>query len=197
VTQQVVDPATDEIQTATVVARSLLTTEGIRFIYTSVIPNFMSFTAVGLIIVAMIGVGVAESSGLIQALIRQLVAVSPGWAIAYILVFIGIVSSIAADAGYLVLIPLAGTAFLSVGRHPLAGLAAGFAAVAAAFEGGDRPRPGNRGFSGSPHDINDTDIEWIIIEVAHHQDLGLGILFEYDLFDMTTAHGCGGIACGR
>lgn len=133
VTQQVIDPATDQVQTSTVAARSLLTTEGIRFIYTSVIPNFMGFTAVGLIIVAMIGVGVAESSGLIQALIRKLVAVSPGWAIGYILVFVGIVSSIAADAGYLVLIPLAGSAFLSVGRHPLAGLAAGFAAVAAAF----------------------------------------------------------------
>lgn len=133
VTSQVVDPASDQIQTSTVVARSLLTTEGIRFIYTSVIPSFMSFTAVGLIIVAMIGVGVAESSGLIQALIRKLVAASPGWAIGYILVFVGIVSSIAADAGYLVLIPLAGSAFLSVGRHPLAGLTAGFAAVAAAF----------------------------------------------------------------
>lgn len=133
VTQQVIDPATDQVESVTVAARSLLTTDGIRFIYTSVIPSFMSFTAVGLIIVAMIGVGVAEASGLIQALIRKLVAVSPGWAIAYILVFVGIVSSIAADAGYLVLIPLAGSAFLSVGRHPLAGLAAGFAAVAAAF----------------------------------------------------------------
>ena len=133
VTQQVIDPATDTIRTSTVTARSLLTTEGIRFIYTSVIPNFMGFTAVGLIIVAMIGVGVAEASGLIKALIRKLVAVSPSWAIAYILVFVGIMSSIAADAGYLVLIPLAGVAFLSVGRHPLAGLAAGFAAVAAAF----------------------------------------------------------------
>jgi aminobenzoyl-glutamate transport protein len=133
VTQQVVDPVTDTIQTSTVTARSLLTTEGIRFIYTSVIPSFMSFTAVGMIIVAMIGVGVAEASGLVKALIRKLVAVSPSWAIAYILVFVGIISSIAADAGYLVLIPLAGVAFLSVGRHPLAGLAAGFAAVAAAF----------------------------------------------------------------
>ena len=56
VTQQVIDPVTDKIQTSTVTARSLLTTEGIRFISTSVIPNFMSFTAVGLIIVAMIGV---------------------------------------------------------------------------------------------------------------------------------------------
>lgn len=133
VTRQVIDPSGDQIQTSTVVARSLLTTEGIRFIYASVIPSFMSFTAVGLIIVAMVGVGVAESSGLIQALIRKLVAASPGWAIGYILVFAGIVSSIAADAGYLVLIPLAGSAFLSVGRHPLAGLTAGFAAVAAAF----------------------------------------------------------------
>ncbi len=133
VTQQVIDPVTDQIQTTTVAARSLLTTEGIRFMYASVIPNFMGFTAVGLIIVAMVGVGVAEASGLIKALIRKLVAVSPGWAIAYILVFVGIVSSIAADAGYLVLIPLAGSAFLSVGRHPLAGLAAGFAAVAGAF----------------------------------------------------------------
>jgi aminobenzoyl-glutamate transport protein len=133
VTQQSIDPVTDTLQSSTIQARSLLTTEGIRFIYTSVIPNFMGFTAVGLIIVAMLGVGVAEASGLIKALIRKLVAVSPNWAIAYILVFLGIVSSIAADAGYLVLIPLAGSAFLSVGRHPLAGLAAGFAAVAAAF----------------------------------------------------------------
>jgi aminobenzoyl-glutamate transport protein len=133
VTQQVIDPATDKLVPTTLTVRSLLTTEGLRFIYTSVIPNFMGFTAVGLIIVAMIGVGVAEASGLIKALIRKLVAVSPSWAIAYILVFVGILSSIAADAGYLVLIPLAGAAFLSVGRHPLAGLAAGFAAVAAAF----------------------------------------------------------------
>jgi aminobenzoyl-glutamate transport protein len=101
--------------------------------YTSIIPSFMGFTAVGMIIVAMIGVGVAEESGLVKALIRKLVAVSPNWSIGYILIFLGIVSSIAADAGYLVLIPLAGAAFLSVGRHPVAGVAAGFAAVAAAF----------------------------------------------------------------
>ncbi len=133
VTQQVIDPQTDELEATTVAVRSLLTTEGLRFIYTSIIPSLMGFTAVGMIIVAMIGVGVAEESGLVKALIRKLVAVSPNWSIAYILIFLGIVSSIAADAGYLVLIPLAGAAFLSVGRHPVAGVAAGFAAVAAAF----------------------------------------------------------------
>jgi aminobenzoyl-glutamate transport protein len=84
-------------------------------------------------IVALVGAGVAEGSGLVQALIRKLVVVSPSWAMTYILAFVGIVASIAADAAYLVLIPLGGTAFLSLRRHPLAGLALGFAAVAGAF----------------------------------------------------------------
>jgi aminobenzoyl-glutamate transport protein len=117
----------------TTAVQSLLTVDGIRFMYVSLIPSFMSFTGLGLIIVAMIGVGVAEEAGLVGALIRKLVILSPPRALAYILAFVGIVSSIAADAGYLVLIPLAGAAFLSVRRHPLAGLALGFAAVAAAF----------------------------------------------------------------
>lgn len=122
-----------EFQTRTASVNSLLTTEGLRFMYSSVIPSFMGFTAVGLIIVAMLGVGVAEESGLINTLIRKIVIIAPPKALVYILVFVGILSSIAADAGYLVLIPLAGAAFLSVGRHPLAGIAAGFAAVAGAF----------------------------------------------------------------
>jgi aminobenzoyl-glutamate transport protein len=130
---QNIDEKSYTIETRTVAAKSLLTTEGIRFIYSSLIPSFMGFTAVGLIIVAMVGVGVAEEAGLVNALIRKLVIVSPRGALTYILAFVGILSSIAADAGYLVLIPLAGTAFLSVGRHPLAGLALGFAAVAGAF----------------------------------------------------------------
>ncbi|WP_287225384.1 AbgT family transporter, partial [Mesorhizobium sp.] len=113
--------------------RSLLSIEGIRFLYASLIPNFMSFTAVGLMIAAMVGAGVAEESGLVTALIRKLVVVSPAWALTYILAFVGIIASVAADAGYLVLIPLAGIAYLAVGRHPLAGLALGFAAVAGAF----------------------------------------------------------------
>jgi aminobenzoyl-glutamate transport protein len=133
VTYQVVNPETDEIGQATTAAKSLLTVDGIRFMFTSVVQNFMNFNAVGVIIVAMVGVGVAEEAGLVRALIRKLVVVSPSWALTYILVFIGIVSSIAADAGYLVLIPLAAAAFISVGRHPLAGLAASFAGVAAAF----------------------------------------------------------------
>jgi aminobenzoyl-glutamate transport protein len=133
VSYQVINPETHKVETATTVGNSLLTSDGIRHIYTRIVPNFLGFSAVGLLIIAMIGVGVAEEAGLVNALIRKLVAVSPSWALIYILAFVGILSSIASDAGYLVLIPLAGTAFLSVGRHPLAGLALGFAGVASAF----------------------------------------------------------------
>ena len=133
VSYQIVDPETHKVVNTTTTGRSLLTIDGIRFMYTGVVQNFMNFNAVGVIIVAMVGVGVAEEAGLVRSLIRKLVVVSPPKALTYILVLVGIVSSIAADAGYLVLIPLAAAAFMSVGRHPLAGLAAAFAAVAAAF----------------------------------------------------------------
>ena len=133
VSYQVINPETDEVEQTTTAARSLLTIDGIRFMFTGVVQNFMNFNAVGVIIVAMVGVGVAEEAGLVKALIRKLVIVTPGHLLTYVLVFVGILSSIAADAGYLVLIPLAGAAFITVGRHPLAGLAAAFAAVAAAF----------------------------------------------------------------
>ena len=62
--------------TETVKARGLLTTDGIRFLFTSFVPNFMGFTAMGIILIVMIGVGIAELSGLIASLIRKLVAVS-------------------------------------------------------------------------------------------------------------------------
>jgi aminobenzoyl-glutamate transport protein len=132
-TYESINPETHQLEQVTTTARSLLTADGIRFMYADLVKNFMSFTAVGVIIVAMLGVGVAESAGLIKALIRKLVQVASPGSLTYILVFVGILSSVAADAGYLVLIPLGAAAFLSVGRNPLAGLAASFAAVSAVF----------------------------------------------------------------
>jgi aminobenzoyl-glutamate transport protein len=133
VTYQRLDPQTHKTEEVTTVVTSLRRPDGIRFIVTSVVPNFINFGPVGIIMVAMIGVGLAEQAGLIQAAIRKIVAVAPRRAITPIIVTLGVVSSIASDAGYLVLIPLGAAAFLSLGRHPLAGLAAGFAGVAAAF----------------------------------------------------------------
>jgi aminobenzoyl-glutamate transport protein len=113
--------------------RSLLTVEGIRFIFTSFVNNFAGFTVVSTIFVAMIGVGVAEQAGMMAALIRKLVAVTPGAWLTFVIILVGGLSSVATDAGYLILIPLGAAAFLSVGRHPVAGVAAAYAGVSASF----------------------------------------------------------------
>jgi aminobenzoyl-glutamate transport protein len=121
------------IRQETTEIQSLLSIDGIRFLFTSFVSNFAGFSVVAVILVAMLGVGVAEESGLMGALIRKLVKVAPSWALTFIIVFVGMLSSIASDAGYLILIPLAAAAYLSVGRHPLAGLAAAYAGVSAGF----------------------------------------------------------------
>ncbi len=113
--------------------QSLLSTEGLRFMLTSWVDNFMGFSATGMILVAMVGVGVAEQTGLVAALIRKIVAITPPSFITFVIVLLGGLSSVAADAGYVVLIPLGAMAFLSLGRHPLAGIAAAFAGVSAVF----------------------------------------------------------------
>lgn len=133
VTYYGIDTATLQVVEITVDALSLLSPEGIRHIFTSAVANFTSFAPLGVVVVAMIGVGVAEGSGLISALIRKLILATPKKALTFSIVFIGILSSIATDAGYLVLIPMAAAIFHSSGRHPIAGLAAAFASVAGGF----------------------------------------------------------------
>lgn len=117
----------------TIEVESLLSIDGIRFFFSSIVNNVATFGVIAVILVAMAGVGVAEASGLMAALIRKLVAVAPRQLIAFILIFIGVLSSVATDAGYLILIPLAASAFLVVGKHPIAGVAASFAGVSAIF----------------------------------------------------------------
>ncbi|MCZ7552768.1 MAG: p-aminobenzoyl-glutamate transporter [Anaerolineae bacterium UTCFX2] len=122
-----------ELKEVTITVNNLLSVEGIRFIFSSFVSNFAGFGVIAVTFIAMMGAGVAEEAGMMGALVRKLVAVSPRKALSYILILIGVIMSIASDAGYLILIPLAAAAFLSVGRHPLAGLAAGFAGVATIF----------------------------------------------------------------
>ena len=133
VTYEGFDESVGDIVQQTTSVRSLLAPDGIRFMLTSPVANFLGFTGVGVILVAMIGVGLAEESGLIATLVRKLVAIAPRSIFTFMIVMVGVLSSIAADAGYLVLVPLAAAAFHSMGRHPLAGLAAGFSGVAAVF----------------------------------------------------------------
>ncbi len=133
VTYQVINPETHKVEYATSTVNSLLSVDGIRFIITSIVRNFLGFGPVGVILVAMVGVGLAEEAGLIKALIRKIVIIAPRKSITFIIVALGVLSSVASDAGYLVLIPLGGAAFLTLGRHPVAGIAAAFAGVAATF----------------------------------------------------------------
>ena len=126
-------PSEYKVVTETAKVKGLLTGEGVRYLFTSFVSNFRNFAAVAIILVVMIGVGLAEACGLIAALIRKLVGVSSRSTLTFVIVLLGIISSIASDAGYLVLIPLGAAAFKSVGRNPLAGIAAAFAGVAAGF----------------------------------------------------------------
>jgi len=130
-----------EIIEQTITINSLLSIDGIRFLFTSFVPNFQGFGALAVTLIAMMGAGAAEVAGLMAALIRKLVKIAPRAMIVYIIVFIGVLASVASDAGYLILIPLGAAAFLAVGRHPIAGLAAGFGGVAAVFMANLIPTP--------------------------------------------------------
>ena len=121
------------VSEVTVEVRNLLSVEGLRHFFSSFVDNFAGFGVVAVVLISMAGVGVAEHAGMMGALIRKTVKVAPRKWLAFILIFTGVIMSVATDAGYLILVPLAAAAFLTVGRHPLAGLAAGFAGVGAIF----------------------------------------------------------------
>lgn len=113
--------------------KNLLNSEGIQYIFGSLTDNFMEFAPLGVVLVTMLGIGIAESTGLISALLRGFVLAVPTRYITIGLVFAGVMSSLASSAGYVVLPPLGALIFVALGRHPLAGLAAAFAGVSAGF----------------------------------------------------------------
>src|SRR5699024_2862892 len=113
--------------------KNLLSGEGIKYILTNLTDNFIGFAPLGVVLVTMLGIGLAERTGLISALLRGFVLAVPNKLITAGLVFAGIMSIVASDAGYVVLPPLGAVIFAALGRHPLAGLAAAFAGVSAGF----------------------------------------------------------------
>ena len=126
---QALHPATGEI----IKVRNLLDADGIRWIYTNVEHNFVEFPPLGLVLVIMIGIGVAEGSGLFTVLVRQLVLGAPKKLITASIIVAGIFSHLASEVGYVILIPLGAMIFHALGRHPMAGFAAAFAGVSAGF----------------------------------------------------------------
>jgi aminobenzoyl-glutamate transport protein len=116
-----------------IAAINLLDRQGFQNIVTKAVSNFTGFAPLGTVLVAMIGVGVAERSGLFAAALKGLVRSVPAWLITAALVFAGVNASLAVDAGYVILVPLGAVLFAQVGRHPIAGLAAAFAGVSGGF----------------------------------------------------------------
>ncbi|RDV25630.1 AbgT family transporter [Alteromonas aestuariivivens] len=112
---------------------SLMSAEGLQRIVTGLVTNFTGFAPLGTVLVALLGVSVAEHSGLLSAAMRALVMNASKRAVTFAIVFAGIISNTASELGYVVLIPLAAMIFHSLGRHPLAGLAAAFAGVSAGY----------------------------------------------------------------
>ena len=112
---------------------SLMNADGFRRIILNLVTNFTSFVPLGTVLVALLGVGVAERSGLLTALIRSMVLKANPRTVTVVIVFAGVLSNTASEMGYVVLIPLAATVFYSLGRHPLAGLAAAFAGVSGGY----------------------------------------------------------------
>ncbi len=112
---------------------SLMSAEGLQRIVTGLVTNFTGFAPLGTVLVALLGVSVAEHSGLLSAAMRSLVMNASKRVVTFAIVFAGIISNTASELGYVVLIPLSAMIFHSLGRHPLAGLAAAFAGVSAGY----------------------------------------------------------------
>lgn len=112
---------------------NLISEEGLHMILQNMVTNFTGFAPLGVVLVAMLGIGVAEESGLIAALVRKLVLAAPRRILTFVVVLTGILSNFASDVGYVLLIPLAGVIFIGFKRHPIVGMAAAFAGVSGGF----------------------------------------------------------------
>nr|WP_300315160.1 AbgT family transporter [Halomonas sp.] len=133
---------------AEVAVKSLLSGAGIEFMLTSVVSNFINFPPLGLILVVMFGIGLADKVGLLSTLMQVTVAKAPASLLTFIVFMAGISGSIASDANYLILIPLVAMIYQSVGRHPIAGAAAAYAAAGAGFDASLFVTVGDALFSG-------------------------------------------------
>jgi len=125
----VTHPGTGEVVTVV----NLFSVPGLHRILKEMVNNFTSFAPLGTVLVSLLGIGIAEGSGLIGTVLRLLVISAPKKLLTFVIVFAGILSNTASEVGYVLLVPLSAIIFLSVGRHPIAGMAAAFAAVSAGY----------------------------------------------------------------
>ena len=118
---------------------NLMDAEYLTELFASMVKTFTGFAPLGMVLASVMGVGIAESSGYINIALKKMIRITPDKLLAPAVVFIGAVSSIATDAGYVLVIPIGAIIFKAAGRHPLAGLAAAFAGVSGGFSAGLLP----------------------------------------------------------
>ena len=154
----VIDPRNGEaLQVVNQLSGAAVTT-----FFSSMVKNFAHFHPIGVVLVAMLGIGVAEHTGFINTGLRAMMNVTARWLLTPMVILVGIVSHTAADAGYVLVIPLGGVIFYAAGRHPLAGIAAAFAGVSGGFSANFIPSaidPMLQGISQSAAQIIDPQIE--------------------------------------
>ncbi|MDR0194090.1 MAG: AbgT family transporter [Myroides sp.] len=112
---------------------NLVSAEGLHLILSKMVTNFTNFAPLGTVLVSLLGIGIAEGSGLIGTILKKIVLSSPKKLLTFVIVFAGILSNTASEVGYVLLVPLAAIIFLAAGRHPIAGLAAAFAGVSGGY----------------------------------------------------------------
>ena len=153
-----IDPRTGEA----VVVNNLLTGDSLADFLSRMVKIFTGFAPLGVVLVAMLGVGVAEHSGFISAGLKRMLDATPKSLLTPMVVLVAIISHTATDAGYVLVIPLAGVIFYAMGRHPLAGIAAAFAGVSGGFCANFIPSaidPLLQSFTQSAAQIIDPDIQ--------------------------------------
>jgi aminobenzoyl-glutamate transport protein len=124
-----IDPRTGQ----PLVINNLLTGPAMANFLATMVTTFTSFHPLGVVLVALLGVGVAEHTGFINAGLKGLLGITSPKLLTPMLIFVAIISHTAADAGYVLVIPLGAVIFYAAGRHPLAGIAAAFAGVSGGF----------------------------------------------------------------
>lgn len=112
---------------------NLISEPGLHMILTQMITNFTGFAPLGTVLVSLLGIGIAEGSGLIGTALKLIVLKSPARLLTMVIVFAGVMSNTASEVGYVLLVPLSAIIFLAAGRHPLGGLAAAFAGVSGGY----------------------------------------------------------------
>lgn len=130
---QQINKSTGVVENVTIHVKSLLSKEGLRFIFEKAISNFTGFAPLGVVLIAVLGVSLADETGLLKAFLNKTLLKTPSYLISAMVVFAGVMSNIASDSGYVVVIPLAATAFIGLKRHPMAGMAAAFFGVSGGF----------------------------------------------------------------